>query len=284
MILETIGKASIKVAEVTVKGVEKAGEVSTHAIEQAADAVESSVNEIHAERSILLKPDMGIIKETSLKSIVATNIDWEWKRVVLSETTESTVQTKEEFPLLKALVLAEEQTALSTKEVINPILDKQKDVCDKIEKDGNIDTMSTTEKGNYGEMKTDIEMEEQGWKRISTDTVTSIDDKGHQGIDGVYERVNPETGEKEYCVVESKYGTSELNEHTSDGKQMGENWIDKRLDDAVGKEKADEIRESKILNPDSVSSYISRIDKDGYVELTKLDSNANEIGGTNNER
>lgn len=169
-------------------------------------------------------------------------------------------------------------------EVNKPILDKQKDVCDKIEKDGNIDTMSTSEKGNYGEMKTDIEMEEQGWTRISTDTVTSIDDKGHQGIDGVYERVNPETGEKEYRVVESKYGTSELNEHTSDGKQMGENWIDKRLDDAVGKEKADEIRESKILNTDSVSSYISRIDKDGNVELTKLDSNANEIGGTNNER
>ena len=65
---------------------------------------------------------------------------------------------------------------------------------------------------------------------------------------------------------------------------MSESWIDKRLDDAVGKEKADEIRESKILNPDSVSSYISRIDKDGNVELTKLDSNANEIGGTNNER
>ena len=169
-------------------------------------------------------------------------------------------------------------------EVNKPILDKQKDVCDKIEKDGNIDTMSTSEKGNYGEMKTDIEMEEQGWTRISTDTVTSIDDKGHQGIDGVYERVNPETGEKEYRVVESKYGTSELNEHTRDGKQMGENWIDKRLDDAVGKEKADEIRESKILNTDSVSSYISRIDKDGNVELTKLDSNANEIGGTNNER
>lgn len=169
-------------------------------------------------------------------------------------------------------------------EVNKLILDKQKDVCDKIEKDGNIDTMSTSEKGNYGEMKTDIEMEEQGWTRISTDTVTSIDDKGHQGIDGVYERVNPETGEKEYRVVESKYGTSELNEHTSDGKQMSESWIDKRLDDAVGKEKADEIRESKILNPDSVSSYISRIDKDGNVELTKLDSNANEIGGTNNER
>lgn len=169
-------------------------------------------------------------------------------------------------------------------EVNKLILDKQKDVCDKIEKDGNIDTMSTSEKGNYGEMKTDIEMEEQGWTRISTDTVTSIDDKGHQGIDGVYERVNPETGEKEYRVVESKYGTSELNEHTSDGKQMSESWIDKRLDDAVGKEKADEIWESKILNPDSVSSYISRIDKDGNVELTKLDSNANEIGGTNNER
>ena len=280
MILETMGKASAKVAEIAVKGVEKIGEVSAHAIEQTTGAVEASVNEIHADRSILLKPDMRIIKETSLKSIVATNIDGKWKRIVLSEMPEITVQAKEEFALFKKLVLTEEKKALSAKEV----LEKQKDVCEKVESNGNVDVMNTTEKGNYGEMKTDIEMEEQGWERISTDTVTSIEEKGHQGIDGVYERVNPETGEKEYCVVESKYGTSELNEHTSDGKQMSENWIDKRLDDAVGKEKADEIRESKILDPDSVSNYISRIDKDGNVELTKLDSNANEIGGNNNER
>ncbi len=39
---------------------------------------------------------------------------------------------------------------------------------------------------------------------------------------------------------------------TNDGKQMSDNWIDKRLDDAVGKEKVDEIRDAAEDDPDSV--------------------------------
>ena len=56
---------------------------------------------------------------------------------------------------------------------------------------------------------------------------------------------------------------------------MSENWIDKRLDASVGKEKADEIRLEKIFNPDNVGSYIAHVSQDGKVTYDRLDSNAN---------
>jgi len=104
-------------------------------------------------------------------------------------------------------------------------------------------------KGNFGEIVTDIELSKKGWTRISkdnygitdsfslssyggklenvkleSDTVTSLSDKGHQGIDGVYQRVDKTTGEVEYCIIESKYGTSKMGT-TADGKQMGHKWL-----------------------------------------------------------
>lgn len=122
-------------------------------------------------------------------------------------------------------------------------------------------------------MKTDQDLRNKGYVRISKDTTTSIDDKGHQGIDGVYE--NPD-GDPRYIIVDSKYGTSTLGD-TADGKQMSEGWIDKRLDDAVGKEKADEIREAQLLDPDSVGSYVAHVDADGNVTYDKLDGDANVV-------
>ena len=135
----------------------------------------------------------------------------------------------------------------------------------------NLDT--NQEKGNYGEMKTDEDLESKGYERISTDRVTDIEQSGHQGIDGVY--YNPD-GEPQYIIVDAKYNTSQLAE-TQDGKQMSEDWIDKRLDDAVGKEKADEIRIEKLLNPDNVGSYVAHVGEDGSVSYDKLDKNGNII-------
>ncbi|MCH5249595.1 MAG: hypothetical protein J1E98_06670 [Lachnospiraceae bacterium] len=138
---------------------------------------------------------------------------------------------------------------------------------------GNKTLENTQEKGNYGEMKTDQELREKGYERISKDMITEIDDIGHQGIDGVY--YNPD-GHPQYIIVDAKYGTAQLSD-TLDGKQMSDNWIDKRLDESVGKEKADEIRMEKLLNPDNVSSYISHIDESGNVIFDKLDGKANII-------
>lgn len=152
-------------------------------------------------------------------------------------------------------------------------IEKQNSAIHKVEK-GEKTLESTQEKGNYGEMKTDQDLREKGYERISKDIVTDLNDIGHQGIDGVY--YNPD-GIPQYLIVDAKYGTAQLAD-TLDGKQMSENWIDKRLDEAVGKEMADDIRMEKLINSDNVGSYVSHIDENGNVSYDKLDNNANIIG------
>lgn len=136
------------------------------------------------------------------------------------------------------------------------------------------DRTNTNETGNYGEMKTDQDLRNKGYERISNEMVTDIDDSGHQGIDGVY--YNPD-GEPQFLIVDAKYGSAQLKPNTKDGKQMSSNWIDKRLDKDVGKEKADEIRLEKIINPDNVGTYVAHVSEDGNVKYDKLDDNANVV-------
>ena len=136
------------------------------------------------------------------------------------------------------------------------------------------DRTNTLETGNYGEMKTDQDLRSKGYERISDETITDIDEKGHHGLDGVYYKSE---GSPQYIIVDSKYGSAQLNPNTRDGKQMSSNWIDKRLDSDVGKEKADEIRLEKILNPDNVGTYVAHVDEYGNVRYDKLDDDANVI-------
>lgn len=138
-------------------------------------------------------------------------------------------------------------------------------------KNGERKLSNSLEKGNYGEMRTDQDLKEKGYERISVDRVTDLNDSNHQGIDGVYYKKG---GKPEYLIVDSKYGSSQLGE-TSDGKQMSESWIDNRLDNAVGKEKADEIRMEKIMNGDNVGSFVAHVDESGNVTYDKLDNNGN---------
>lgn len=151
---------------------------------------------------------------------------------------------------------------------------QDKEIADVENREKEFDKKNTRETGNYGEMKTDQKLRELGYERISSDMVTDIDESGHQGLDGVYYNPN---GKPKYIIVDSKYGSAQLNPETKDGKQMSENWIDKRLDQAVGKEKADEIRMEKMKDPDSVGSYVSHVDSEGNVKFDKLDNNANVV-------
>lgn len=153
-------------------------------------------------------------------------------------------------------------------------VDKQNDEIAAVE-DGSkpFDRSNSNETGNYGEMKNDQKMRESGYVRISKEMVTDIDESGHQGIDGVYYNPN---GEPQYAIVDAKYGSSQLKD-TADGKQMSDNWIENRLDSAVGKEKADEIRMEMAVNPDNVGKYVAHVDEKGNVSYDKLDGNANVV-------
>lgn len=112
----------------------------------------------------------------------------------------------------------------------------------------NGEELSTAEKGNLCEMMMDQYYISKGYTPLHKQ-VTSLEDKGHQGIDGVYEK------DGKYVVADAKFGTARLGE-TQDGKQMSAGWIDKRLDDAVGKEKADEIRDAHEDDPDNVKTEV----------------------------
>ncbi|WP_223245859.1 hypothetical protein [Streptococcus himalayensis] len=118
---------------------------------------------------------------------------------------------------------------------------------------------TNAQKGNYGEMKMDRYMEERGYTRVSTDRVTSIDAKGHQGIDGVYYHKGTDT----YVVAEAKYNTAQLGK-TQDGPQMGYDWIKNRLDDAVGADLADTI------NMNGYDSLLVRVMPDGSIRSKSL--------------
>jgi hypothetical protein len=135
---------------------------------------------------------------------------------------------------------------------------------------------SNKEKGNFGEIVTDVEMAKEGWVRITTDnygidsttnvgndlyksykeqvlngsiesdSCIRLNDKTHIGIDGVFMRKDNKNGKEEFCIVESKYGKSQLKTNSDGIKQMSHNWIynenQGRLEKAVGEEMAKVIR------------------------------------------
>ncbi|KAA0765786.1 T7SS effector LXG polymorphic toxin [Bacillus sp. SH5-2] len=126
---------------------------------------------------------------------------------------------------------------------------QQRTVIESVES-GEVALKTTKRKGNYGEMKMDDFFESQTYTRISDDRVLTLDQKIVKGIDAVYENSSPPP---KYVIAEAKYNTSKLGK-TNDGKQMSEDWIlgSERLDSTLSKEKADEIVEEMLLNPENV--------------------------------
>ena len=202
------------------------------------------------------------------------------------ETFKPIISEKESFPdffkeITRQLVTFEtdnealKQESLSYEE---KVMIQDKDITSVEDGDKILET--SIEKGNYGEEKVDQDLRDKGWDRISLDMVLDSKQKTHtdgdistgrQGIDGVYYNKD---GHPPYLIVEAKYGTGQLG-MTEDGKQMCDNWIDNRLDKAVGKEKADEIRIASLL--DQVGSYLAHIDESGNVTYDKLDKDADII-------
>ena len=152
------------------------------------------------------------------------------------------------------------------------ISQKQAEVIESVE-NGDVALKDSQEKGNYGEMKIDQDLREKGYERISTDVVTDLKDPTHKGIDGVY--YNPD-GDPPYLIVDAKYDTAKLKDEIGDGRQMSQKWIDARLDDAVGKDVADEIRMAQ-LNGD-VGCYVGKVAKGGDLTAEVIYQQVDEAG------
>lgn len=237
----------------------------------------------------ILYPNVEVIKNASLQQLVESNREKlqdirkkfaeehedESGKVEDSENTndsEDTSETKED-----------NESEELTEEEIN---EKQKAaIKEALERIRNGEKLTTEELGNLGEMMMDQYYISKGYKPLNKHRVTSLDDKKggfKTGIDGVYEKTNPD-GSKTYVIADAKYNTSQLSE-SNDGKQMSDNWIDKRLDDAVGKEKADEIRDAAEDDSDSVKHEIYHIDpnvdENGniHTDTQEVDSEGNKVG------
>lgn len=137
----------------------------------------------------------------------------------------------------------------------------------------NLGIMNGGEKGNYAEMAADKAMREQGYKRISNETVTTLKG-GHRGIDGTY------TNGKTYVIGEAKYNTSQLNILADGTKQMSGGWILDRLPSDVGLDLADNIIDSF----DDVERLLIRINPNGgnpgVIQFSHLNDSAKVINGS----
>ncbi|MFC3932894.1 hypothetical protein ACFOSE_09055, partial [Streptococcus dentapri] len=113
-----------------------------------------------------------------------------------------------------------------------------------------------------------------GYERISKDMVTSLDSPGHQGIDGVY--YNPD-GHPPYIISEAKYNTARLNTKilTDGSQQMNSRWIDNRLREAVGRNRAMEIIRQRALG--NVQSNLFNVKENGNIIINQLDNAAKKM-------
>lgn len=137
-----------------------------------------------------------------------------------------------------------------------------------------LDQLAKDVKGKLGEMRVDQDMREKGYKRISVDMIYDLKENLKKGIDGVYYKPD---GKPPYVIIDAKFNTSQLNPDTADGKQMSKEWIEKRLDDAVGKDKADDIRAEALTNPPNIGAYVAHVDTEGKVSYDKLDDKAEVV-------
>jgi len=117
------------------------------------------------------------------------------------------------------------------------------------------DLSTNAKKGVFGEARADAYMKQKGFKKLNGPDVQVGDAPSPQGIDGIYEKLNPPP---KYVVADAKFGSSRLGK-TDDGMQMSENWVDNRLNKALGRDIADDIR------AEGYDRYVLKVDESGNV-------------------
>lgn len=156
----------------------------------------------------------------------------------------------------------------------NNLLDEtyntQKEIINKY-KGETIKNANSNAKGVFGEIASDIKFTENGYQSLHLRKETLLDAWGINGIDHVYVKNG------KYYIVESKYGSSNLNANTADGAQMSDSWItgSNRLRNAVGENHASEILDS------GYTRVLSNVAEDGTITLYEIDNLGNKLGDFN---
>ena len=137
-------------------------------------------------------------------------------------------------------------------------------------KDFDPEVASTLQKSNAGEILADGNMrivrENVGangntytLESIGRPAPSGIDDPIVKGIDGIYKNQTPPPS---YVINETKWGSSQINQHTLDGPQMSERWIRNRLDKLSMME---QVKINKAIKTGDVEFVISKVDTSGKV-------------------
>ncbi|KXT71192.1 hypothetical protein SCRDD08_00134 [Streptococcus cristatus] len=126
---------------------------------------------------------------------------------------------------------------------------------------------STVQKSNVGEILADdnlrIVRENVGVNKnlesIGRPAPESIDDPIVKGIDGIYRNQTPPPS---YVINETKWGSSDINQHTKSGPQMSKDWVKDRLGDL---DPMEQISLEMALETGDVDFVISKVDTSGNV-------------------
>src|SRR5699024_9694970 len=83
-----------------------------------------------------------------------------------------------------------------------------------------------------------------------------------------------------YVIAEAKYGASQLG-NTKSGRQMSDEWLKtrRRLENAVGQTKADEIQMEILLNPNNVEKQLIKVEGNGNIVNSKLSTHGYRMKG-----
>ena len=166
------------------------------------------------------------------------------------------------------------------------ILEKEEERFKSLLQSGNKDEPRNQQKGNYGEMKSCLNLltseklkkgvdgKRYNLKRIGDDAPNSLDSKIRHGIDGIYENLTPLP---KFIIDEAKFGASRLNPKTKDGPQMSIKWILSRVDQLgfkgiISEKIAQEIHDA--VDENAVDRILTNISKNGKIDMFLITDNS----------
>lgn len=225
--------------------------------------------------------------QSSAENFVKNEIE---KNEVFQENTNFTANS--------SLKISDAELAVVNAQVkqMKQILEKEEERFKSLLQSGNKDEPSNKQKGNYGEMKSCLNLltseslkkgvngRRYNLKRIGDDAPNSLDSKIRKGIDGIYENLTPIP---DFVIDETKYGTSMLSETKGTGPQMGMDWIAYRIDTLFRKGILSKEQYKKILDAfkrNTVDTIISHVFQNGKTIKTQriaLRSNCSKAETTN---
>lgn len=133
---------------------------------------------------------------------------------------------------------------------------------------GRIQLNTNVRKGNYGEIKVDVDMVERGWTPLH-ERVTNIDARSKRGIDHVFHKKGPPPVQ---LVVDSKFGYAKLAKLMDGTKQMSEKWIEDRLANVVG-----DIEFNRIIS-EGYQSILAKVNASGEISYKLLNEAGDVVG------